>query len=129
MSSIVVIVSKLFLFSLRWLLLLISKGYRGFHRLSHELVSTYVQVLACKSNGTISRWLYYGYRPANQTTVGVSQKAPNAANYVQMREMLAIAKVNTHHAMDKAKSCAHDNRSFREFEKGDKVFLKVSYYY
>ena len=39
--------------------------------------------------------LNYGYRPANPTTVGVSQKVPSAADYVvQMRKMLALAKDN-----------------------------------
>ena len=71
--------------------------------------------------------LNYGYRPANLTTVGVSQKVPSAVDYVvQMRKMLALAKDNIRQAMDRAKSYVDANRSFREFEEGEKVFLKVS---
>ena len=44
---------------------------------------------------------------------------------VQMQEMLALAKANIYQAMDRAKSYADENRSFREFEEGEKVFLKV----
>ena len=70
--------------------------------------------------------LNYGYRPANLTTVGVSQKVPSAVNYVvQMRKMLALTKDNIGQAMDRAKSYADANRSFKEFEEGKKVFLKV----
>ena len=51
---------------------------------------------------------------------------PSAADYVvQMRKMLALAKDNIRQVMDRAKSYADVNRSFREFEEGEKVFLKV----
>ena len=70
--------------------------------------------------------LNYGYRPANPTTVGVSPKVPSAADYVvQMRKMLALAEDNIRQAMDRAKSYANVNRSFKEFEEGEKGFLKV----
>ena len=58
--------------------------------------------------------LNYGYRPANPTIVGVSQKVPSAVDYVvQMWKMLALAKDNIRQAMDRAKSHADVNRSFR----------------
>ena len=54
---------------------------------------------------------------------------PSAADYVvQMQKMLALAKDNIRQAMDRAKSYADANKSFREFEEGEKVFLKVPSY-
>ena len=59
------------------------------------------------------------------TTVSIFQKVPSVVDYVvRMRKMLALAKDNIRQAMDRAKSYADANRSFREFE-GEKVFLKV----
>ena len=70
--------------------------------------------------------LNYDYRLANLTTVGVSHKVPSAMDYVvKMRKMLTLAKDNIRQAMDRSKSYADVNRSFREFEEGEKVFLKV----
>ena len=51
---------------------------------------------------------------------------PSATDYVvQMQKMLALVKDNIRQAMNRAKSYANANRSFREFEEGEKVFLKV----
>ena len=68
----------------------------------------------------------YGYRPAKLTTIGIPQKVPSVADFiVEMQEMLALAKANIYQAMDRAKSYADKDRSFREFEKGEKVFLRI----
>lgn len=60
--------------------------------------------------------LNYGYRPSNPI-VGVPQKVPSAADFVvQMQEMLALAKANIRQVVDRTKSHADMNRSFKEFE-------------
>ncbi|KAJ7521942.1 hypothetical protein O6H91_19G076100 [Diphasiastrum complanatum] len=71
--------------------------------------------------------LNYGFQPTSPTTLGIPRKVPSVVEFLtQMQAKLDLACQSLSKAQAKAETYARENRSYREVERGDMVFLPKS---
>ncbi|KAJ7530928.1 hypothetical protein O6H91_14G025300 [Diphasiastrum complanatum] len=70
--------------------------------------------------------LNYGFRPLSPAIIGIPHRVPSVVEFLaQMQQKLEMARDNLSKAVAWAESYARENRTYREFENGDWVYLLV----